>query len=71
MFTPLFAFIDYASLVSVIFAGFLAIAGLIAGINGLKDKRKKIAKWGIGLSAAGLVIYALIILSLYARFGMI
>ena len=71
IFLSLLEILDYINIFAFTATWFIAGLGIIAGVDGLKDERKKIAKWGIGLSAAGLVIYFLLILSLYARFGMI
>ncbi len=69
IFLPLYVFFDDTSFVSMFFTWCFAGVGLLAGVKGLKDKKRKVAKWGIGLNVSGFVIYVLIILSLYLRFG--
>ncbi len=71
MFTFLFSFVDQLSFVSTFFTWTFAGVGLLTGVKGLKDKKRKAAKWGIGLNVFGFVIYVLLIVSLYLRFGMI
>jgi hypothetical protein len=69
MFTPWFAFVDYTSFVSMFFTWAFVGVAIVSGIKGLKDEKKKWAKYGIGLAVLGFLIYILLILSLYLRLG--
>jgi hypothetical protein len=69
LFYFLLKILDYINIIAFFMTWFFSGLAIVFGIIGLKVEKSIWAKYGIGLAVLGLLIYILLILSLYWRLG--